>query len=109
MKAWLNKVEHYHNLASDLDLIWFPFLFLKLKPHEVMTQGRIWVMVACFSTYCNGAYIIKRLLFGDELSLEVLGGAQLVCMGIFIVWFNLVTRPLWNRRARRLMVGESQL
>ncbi len=103
-KRLLDHLERWHNLASESNFVWFPFLKLKLLPHEVLSQRRLLVMTICFSTYFNIAYLIKKMVFSDQIDLHSAMVSQLYFILGFFVWFNLVTKPLWNRRANRLKV-----
>jgi hypothetical protein len=96
----LKRLIDGHNRLSDLDLIWFPFIFLKPKMAQVISFPRTLVMAVCFGTYFWVALIIRRKFFNESLGEDVLQLLFYCCIG-FLIWFNLVTRPFWNVRARR--------
>jgi hypothetical protein len=99
----LDFVEYWHNWASDTNFVWLPFLNLKLKPFEALSFGRLCIMAVCFGSYFNVVYGLKKILFSDGVTARDLASSQVFFMFGFFVWFVLVTRPLWNRRAHRLM------
>lgn len=97
-----NKIEEWHNKASDLDVIWFPFTFLKPKPAQLIDIKRLLVMAPLFGLYFNAGNQLRRYLFSKPVLLENVLWDQLYWTIGFFVWFNLVTARLWNIRARRL-------
>jgi hypothetical protein len=98
----LDIVEHWHNRASDTNFVWFPFLPLKLQPHEIIDHKRTLVMTVCFSCYFNAAFLAKKFFLAEPLDLRSSVASQAYFFVGFLLWFNGVTRPLWNRRAARL-------
>jgi lipopolysaccharide export LptBFGC system permease protein LptF len=96
MSAW-EKFVHYHNQLSDKNFIWFPFMFLKPRPEQQITQGRIIKMTFCFSVYGCLALFIRQLL-----NQQVNYTSYLYIPVAFFLWFELVTSRLWNIRARSL-------
>ncbi|MFK7824957.1 MAG: hypothetical protein AB8G05_12420 [Oligoflexales bacterium] len=101
-KKFLDKLENYHNWLSDTNFVWFPFLWLKLIPSQLLTPMHIVKMTFWFALYFNFVYLAKRLIFGETLGLAQFFQGQLGFMVLFFIWFNLVTKTFWNRRARRL-------
>lgn len=99
MNINLRKVVDLHNYLSDKDVVWFPFLFLKLRPHQELTIKHWLLMTFCFGHYFALVLILKTYLTSSELSIfpSIIKGTL-----IFGFWFACVTRPLWNLRAREL-------
>ncbi len=105
----LNKLEGWHNWASDTNYVWFPFLWLKPKPEEKITFKNILVMTLLFGPYFSLYNYLKLLLFQQHPTLESFEINILKFTIFFFIWFNLVTAFFWNRRARRLSaVASSQ-
>ena len=105
MANWMgwDSVERFHNRLSDTDFVWFPFLFLKLKPHQQMTWPHIFKMSPIFGFYFCLMYFLKNAIFDiipSKANIEVV--YMHFTLGFF-VWFSVVTRFFWNRRARRLI------
>ena len=96
---FLDKLTWYHGKISDYKSVWFPFIFLKPKPHEMIGPARRLSMSLCFTCYGSVMYPLKQYLFQEPLNNYLWAAFTLKCMGFFVVWFRLVTVPLWNRRA----------
>ena len=105
----ISAVERLHNKASDSNLVWFPLVFLKPLPHELITVRHVVVMTVFFSTYFNMMYQLKEYFFVEGLFLESLILSQSYFALGFLVWFTLVTRFFWNRRARVLVSKNGRL
>jgi len=103
MKPQLDKyfatLINTHNRLSDQKWPWFPFLFLKLQPHELLTFIQWVKMTFCFGLYFAFAYCLKDYFFSREI--DIFQGLLKGHLG-FGLWFGLVTRPLWNSRAKKL-------
>jgi hypothetical protein len=58
-------------------------------------------MALFFGLYYEAFFLLRGLLFGQHFQIV----SMLFQLGLwvlsFFLWFNLVTAPLWNRRARR--------
>ena len=102
MKGFFDKVEKIHNKLSDTDFVWFPFLFLKLRPEELLNFSRLVVMTLCFALYFNLMLWARYLFVGEAFTIE----SFVVTFAYFVIgffcWFSLVTRYFWNRRVSRL-------
>ena len=97
----LDLLTHFHNWVSDKDFIWWPFSFLRPEAHEPITFKTSLLMTACFgglSFVMFTTLAIANNAFDAQSALFTLVG----CFLGFFLWFNLVTRPLWNRRSRAL-------
>lgn len=101
MNATLRKIINAHNLLSDKNLIWFPFLFLKPKPDTIITQSRILIMTLCFGGYAALALVIRAYLSGTVSTSLILKNIAYTNLAFF-TWFQIVTSTLWNIRAREL-------
>jgi hypothetical protein len=105
----LDKIEQIHSKLSDYSFVWFPFLFLKPRPSESISILKTLVMAMCFGIYFSAYYfLVYKFIFASE-SLQ--SGAKLLndillttsqWTLFFAIWFNIVTRPLWNLRAKKL-------
>lgn len=90
-----------HNWFVDFDFFWWPFSFLKPKQNELMDWGKVTQMSAYFG--------ILIWIFISGFAIAQMGfDFQFVAMNFFgsilslFLWFGLVTKPLWNYRAKRL-------
>jgi hypothetical protein len=99
----LNLITLMHNWISDKDFIWWPFSFLRPEPNEAMTVKLTFLMTICFgglSFLMFSVLAVANNAFTLEASVTTFFG----CFLGFFSWFNLVTKPLWNRRARELQI-----
>lgn len=99
----LDRVTYLHGRLSDFRATWWPFVFLKpASSAEPITQRRIFAMTPCFAAWFLVVWALKEWLFGDRPLPPA--GDLAVAYGYFLAgffaWFNAVTAPLWNRRAR---------
>lgn len=94
-------ITQFHNWLSDKDLIWWPFSFLRPERNEVMTFKKTTVMTGCFGGLAFLMFSIMALM-NNALSTAYAVSVFFSTFGGFFMWFNLVTKPLWNRRARKL-------
>lgn len=106
--TWLDKLTWFHGKLSDYNSVWFPFVFLKPKPHEMIGPARRLSMSICFTCYGSAVYPLKQYLLQEPLNNFLWANFTLYCLGFFVVWFRLVTVPLWNRRARLLAQNETR-
>jgi hypothetical protein len=97
----LDLLAHFHNWLSDKDFIWWPFSFLRPEPQVAMTFKLTSLMTLCFG---GMAFIIFSIMaiMNNAYSFEYAFSVFLSCFLGFFLWFNLITKPLWNRRARKL-------
>jgi hypothetical protein len=94
-------ITQFHNWLSDKDFIWWPFSFLRPAADVEMTLKLTSLMTVCFgglSYLFFTIFAVMNNLFTIESSFVTF----VSCFGGFFIWFNSVTRPLWNRRARQL-------
>lgn len=94
-------ITDFHNWLSDKDFIWWPFSFLRPEPQEPMTFATTGLMTLCF----GGLSFVMFTAFAvmnNAFTIEAASSTFLFCFGGFGLWFNVVTKPLWNRRAFRL-------
>jgi len=94
-------VTQFHNWLSDKDFIWWPFSFLRPEPNVLMTFKLTTMMTACFGGLAFLMFTIMAIM-NNAFTAETGFQTFLFCFGGFFAWFNLVTKPLWNRRARAL-------
>ncbi|NRA44112.1 MAG: hypothetical protein HRU09_04040 [Oligoflexales bacterium] len=104
-KGIIDSIEIVHNRLSDTNFVWFPFLWLKLSPSQQLTPWHLVKMTFWFGLYFNVAYLVKKLIFGETIEIIHVFEGQLAFMALFYIWFNLVTKTFWNRRAKRINQG----
>ena len=96
----LSIIPNAHNWLSDKDFIWWPFSFLRPTPETFMTFKLTFLMTACF----GGLSVLMFIGFSVVNNMFTASSAVntfVICFGGFFAWFNLVTKPLWNYRARQ--------
>ena len=101
----MDRITEFHGRLSDLRAVWLPFLFLKPGSASTpITVRRMFVMVICFAAWLAIGLVLREVIFGDPSSLTPAKLLHLYGCAVvgFAIWFNVVTRPLWNRRARLL-------
>jgi hypothetical protein len=96
-----DEITVFHNWLSDKDFIWWPFSFLRPEPRVSMTLQLTSLMTACFGGLSFLMYACFAVM-NNALDLSSLLQTFIMFFGGFFIWFNLVTKPLWNRRARKL-------
>jgi hypothetical protein len=94
----LELIALFHNWLSDKDFIWWPFSFLRPEKNIPMTIKDTTLMTACFGGLAFVMFTIMAVM-NNAFSIETAFTTFLVCFGGFFLWFNLITKPLWNRRA----------
>lgn len=90
-----------HNWFIDFDFCWWPFSILKPLPHELITWKKVTHMSLCFGLLIWGFIAVYSLL-QTGLNLSFLLTNLFASVLSLFLWFGLVTKPLWNYRARRL-------
>jgi hypothetical protein len=97
----LEILAAFHNWLSDKDFIWWPFSFLRPEPHVPMTLNLTLQMTGCFGGL-TFVFLTVFSIANNAFSLESSLFTLLGCIIGFFLWFNLITKPLWNIRARKL-------
>ena len=101
IEKFLSVIPNAHNWLSDKDFIWWPFSFLRPAPNASMSFQHTLYMTGCFgglSFLMFVGFSVVNNMFTGSSAINTL----LICFGGFFAWFNIVTRPLWNYRARQL-------
>ena len=101
MKIVIDWAAASHNWFADRDFLWWPFSFLRPEPKEFMSFQHTLLMTACF----GGLTFLMFTLFTVVNNQFTLSLAFSLFMGSFIsffLWFNLITKPFWNYRAKQL-------
>lgn len=97
----INLLASFHNWISDKDFIWWPFSFLRPEKNELITLRHVGLMTLCFGGLAflmfAGFAVVNNVMTADNLIITFIS-----CFLSFFLWFGLVTRPLWNLRARDL-------
>ena len=96
----LDRIEHWHNWASDTRAVWFPFEFLRIPKDTLLSFPRRLAMTFCFGTLTWVLLLLR--IWNSSVDLGELLGLALKVYLVFFAWFNGVTAYFWNRRARRL-------
>lgn len=106
----LDRIALAHGRLSDFRAVWWPFVFLKpTAPTVPITQRRILLMVPCFAAWFLLAWLLREWLLRDAGIPPIVGLLKIygsLVIG-FLVWFNVVTAPLWNRRVKILSRPEN--
>ena len=101
-KKFINCIQHYHNKASDTDLIWFPFKFLRPLKNEEITVALTLKLTLCFTLYTFLLYVIKVWITSQSFHPHDSLMFFLFTCCAFFIHFNTVTRFFWNRRAKKI-------
>lgn len=111
---FIDWIEYWHNKASDRKLVWFPVQFLKPEPNRPIDLKLKIKMILCFTPYFAIFSTLRAWIFFAPSDLDVpvqtfvfadvFAHKAIWSLGFCIVWCNLVTAPLWNRRAKRLAI-----
>ena len=97
----INFITYFHNWLSDKDFIWWPFSFLRPAPKTEITFKLTIQMTACFGGLAFLMFSVMAMM-NNAMTIEYAVFTFLSCLSGFFVWFNIITRPLWNLRARDL-------
>jgi len=97
----LNVLALFHNWLSDKDFIWWPFSFLRPEPKEYLTFKLTFLMTACFGGLAFMMFMIFAVV-NNAFYFNSAVSTFFMCFFGFFIWFNLVTKPLWNHRAREI-------
>ncbi|HLW56539.1 MAG TPA: hypothetical protein VKY27_04085 [Bacteriovoracaceae bacterium] len=90
-----------HNWFLDFDFFWWPFSILKPLPHQLITWNKVMKMSLCFGILIwafISVYYTMQMGFNFEFLIVNFIGS----IAGFFLWFGLITKPLWNYRAKRL-------
>jgi hypothetical protein len=102
----MDQLEDWANWASDQDIQWWPFGFLRPKPHERMGSRRVLALSVLYGVFAGLVVnILARLgqdADGPRPWLFPFAGT----IGFFLV-FRATFAWSWNRRAARLASGEA--
>lgn len=101
MSKLIDKIVDFHGILSDKDFIWWPFSFLRPEKDQEITMNTKIVMTLCFGG-ASSLMLMVVALMNNAFELKTQLQTFLVLIAAFFVWFNLITAPLWNARARRL-------
>jgi hypothetical protein len=94
-------ITQFHNWLSDKDFIWWPFSFLRPDPHVEMSFKLTFIMTSCFGGLAFLMFAVMAVM-NNAMSVDYAVSVFFSSFGGFFLWFNVVTKPLWNRRAREL-------
>jgi hypothetical protein len=97
----LNLITLFHNWLTDKDFLWWPFSFLRPEPEVPMTFQLTSLMTACFGGLAFVMFSVMSVM-NNAFTLDTAAPIFIACFGGFFIWFNLITKPLWNRRAFEL-------
>jgi hypothetical protein len=94
-------ITQFHNWLSDKDFIWWPFSFLRPDPNVLMTFRLTSLMTACFGGLAFVMFTMMSVMNNAFTADSAIQTFFFFSIGFF-AWFNVITKPLWNRRARAL-------
>lgn len=94
----LDIIAQFHNWLSDKDFIWWPFSFLRPDKNMPMTFKDTFLMTGCFGGLAFLMFAIMAVM-NNAMTFDYAVSIFFSCFGGFLIWFNLITKPLWNRRA----------
>lgn len=97
----LDLFTNFHGWVSDKDFIWWPFSFLRPPKNELITMKLVFQMTACFSGLGTLMFIAFAIV-NNIFSVSSLFQTLVLTFIFFFLWFTLITRTFWNRRARSL-------
>ncbi|MGE3609730.1 MAG: hypothetical protein AB7I27_09120 [Bacteriovoracaceae bacterium] len=98
----IDLIASIHNWFADKDFLWWPFSFLRPEEKEPITFKHTLLMTGCF----GGLTFLMFAIFAvanNMASAENLTLTFIFSFLGFFIWFNLITKPLWNRRATKLL------
>lgn len=101
MKELLDRIEHFGNRLTDADWSWWPFVFLRPEPDQLMDTRYVAHITRYFGPF-YGLFFVGLLLLTSQLTLL---GLALSIVGFplcFFVAYRLTFAVAWNRRARSL-------
>lgn len=90
-----------HNWLSDKDFIWWPFSFLRPEKDVEMTFKLTTLMTLCFGGLGFVMFTIMSVM-NNAVTMDSMVQIFLTLFLGFFVWFNAITKPIWNYRARKL-------
>ncbi len=97
----LELIVKFHNWLSDKDFIWWPFSFLRPEKNVEMTFKLTTIMTFCFGGLGFLMFAVMSVM-NNAFTMDSMIQVFLTLFLGFFVWFNTVTKPLWNYRARQL-------
>ena len=98
----MSKIAEIHNWLADKDFIWWPFSFMKPEPNELMTISKTNKMTLFFAGSTFLLFMFLNMM-DSGFSLKNEFYRLIVLFVSFNLWFNLVTKPLWNIRAKKIL------
>lgn len=107
MGRFFEAIIYWHGKISDTNYIWFPYLFLKPAPSEpIPLHKSTLIMAPLWGLYMGLPYGLYFMYAQNWSLLNVIEFVAKFTL-FFAFWFNIVTRPLWNARCRRLQQNVS--
>lgn len=97
----LELITIFHNWLTDKDFLWWPFSFLRPEKTSPMTYKDTALMTGCFGGLAFLMFTVMAVM-NNAFTLEFAFSTFFGCFLGFFGWFNLITKPLWNRRAYAL-------
>ena len=98
----LDPIAQFHNWLSDKDFIWWPFSFLRPAPQEMMSFKLTLTMASCFGGLTFVMFSVMAIM-NNAFSFNYAFSVLVSCFFGFLLWFNCITKPLWNHRAKKLL------
>lgn len=88
----------FHNWIADKDFVWWPFSFLRPEKKVPMTFKTVSQLTIAFGGLAFVMFSVLAVM-NNALSIQYLFATFTSCFIGFFLWFSLITKPLWNRRA----------
>jgi hypothetical protein len=101
MNKIIDKIVDFHGILSDKDFIWWPFSFLRPEKDQEITMKTKITMTLCFGG-ASSLMLMVVAIMNNAFDLKSQLQTFVILLAAFFAWFNIITAPLWNARARRL-------
>ncbi len=101
MNKLLTALASFHGIFADKDFIWWPFSFLRPEKNQIITLKNTITMTLCFGG-ASSLMLAVVALMNNAFELKSQIQTYFIINIVFFGWFNLVTAPLWNYRAKNL-------
>ena len=104
----MDTIENFMNALTDMDLTWYPFLFLRPEQNEKMTPALVARMSVFFGvTYGILLYLLWVFLRHPFSWVAAAGFCTIMIVAFFILYLPTFAY-FWNRRASPLQQESRQ-
>ncbi len=94
-------VEEIVNRISDMDVEWWPFLFLRPKVDEPLANGTVLAMAALYGVFAGMFANVMLVLTHSAHYVHVSVFPLAATVSLFVAFKSTVALA-WNRRAKRI-------